>query len=152
MFEDKLKKMNINLPEASKPLAAYQPAIQAGDFIYTSGQLPMSEGKLLYKGKLGEDFSSEEGYNAAKICAVNCLSAIKSIAGSLDKIERIVKVTGFVNSSAKFSEQPAVINGASDFLLEIFGEAGKHARSAVGVNELPLGAAVELEIIVKLKV
>ena len=151
MYEAKLKEMGIELPEAPKPLAAYVPAVQAGDFVFSSGQIPMQAGELKFKGKLGADLTEEQGHEAARLCAINCLSAVKGLIGSLDKIEKITKLTGFVNSAPGFSAQPKVINGASEFLGEVFGEAGKHARSAVGVSELPLNAAVEVEIIIKLK-
>jgi enamine deaminase RidA (YjgF/YER057c/UK114 family) len=151
VYEDKLKKMGINLPRAPRPVAAYAPAVLADKYVYTSGQIPFIDGELKYRGKVGSDLSESQGYEAAKICAVNCLSAVKELIGSLDNIERIVKVTGYVNSAEGFFKQPAVINGASEFLGEIFGEAGRHARAAVGVCELPLNAAVEVEMIVKLK-
>ncbi|MHB8158797.1 MAG: RidA family protein [Desulfocucumaceae bacterium] len=151
MFEDKLKEMGISLPDVPKPLASYVPAVKVEGYIYTSGQIPFVDGDLKYKGRVGGDLTEADGYEAAKICAINCLSAVKGLTGSLDSIERIVKVTGFVNSASGFSGQPKVINGASDLLGEVFGEAGRHARSAVGVSELPLNAAVEIEIIVKLK-
>ena len=151
MYEAKLKEMGIELPEAPKPLAAYVPAVQAGDFVFSSGQIPMAAGELKYKGKVGADLTEEQGQEAARQCAINCLSAVKGLVGSLDKIEKITKVTGFVNSAPGFTAQPKVINGASEFLGEVFGEAGKHARSAVGVSELPLNAAVEVEVIIKLK-
>ena len=151
MYEAKLKEMGIELPETPKPLASYVPAVQAGDYVFTSGQIPLAGGELKYKGKVGADISEEQGYAAAKLCAINCLSAIKTLIGSLDKIEKVTKVTGFVNSAPGFTAQPKVINGASDFLGEVFGEAGKHARAAVGVSELPINAAVEVELIVKLK-
>jgi len=150
-FEKKLKEMSISIPEAPKPVAAYVPAVKIDKYVYTAGQIPFVEGKLKYKGKLGKDLSVEEGYEAAKICAINCLSAVKSLIGNLDNIEKIVKVTGFVNSAPGFNEQPKVVNGASEFLGEVFGEKGAHARSAVGVNELPLDAPVEIEMIVKIK-
>ncbi len=151
MFEAKLKEMGITLPETPKPLAAYVPAVQVDKYIYTSGQIPLVAGELKFKGKLGAEINEAQGYEAAKLCAINCLSAIKGLAGSLDNIERIVKVVGFVNSAPGFNTQPKVINGASEFIGEVFGEAGLHARSAVGVNELPIDAAVEVEMIVKLK-
>ena len=151
MYEAKLKELGIELPEAPKPLAAYVPAMQAGEFVYTSGQVPLEAGELKFKGKVGADLSEEEGYAAARLCAINCLSAVKGLTGSLDKIGQIVKVTGFVNSAPGFTAQPKIVNGASEFLVEVFGDAGKHARSAVGVSELPIGAPVEVEIIVKLK-
>ena len=151
MYEAKLKEMGIELPPAPKPLAAYVPAVQAGEFVYSSGQIPLASGELKYKGKVGSDLSEAQGYEAAKLCAINCLSAVKTLIGSLDKIEKIVKVTGFVNSAPGFSAQPKVVNGASELLGGVFGDMGKHARSAVGVSELPIDAAVEVEIIVKLK-
>jgi len=151
MYEAKLKEMGIELPEAPKPLAAYIPAIQAGEFVYTSGQVPLAAGELKYKGKVGSDLTEEQGYEAARLCAINCLSAIKGVIGDLDKIAQVIKVTGFVNSAPGFSSQPKVVNGASEFLGQVFGDAGKHARAAVGVSELPINAAVEVEMIVKLK-
>lgn len=151
MFEAKLKELGIELPATPKPVAAYVPAVQVDNYVYTSGQIPFVNGELKYKGKVGGQVSETEGYEAAKVCAVNCLSAVKGIVGSLDKIEKIVKVTGFVNSAAGFSAQPKVINGASELFGQIFGDAGSHARSAVGVSELPLDAPVEVEIIVKIK-
>ena len=151
MYEAKLKEMGIDLPEAPKPLAAYVPAVLAGEFVYTSGQIPLESGELKYKGKVGASLTEEQGYAAARLCAVNCLSAVKGLIGSLDKIGQIVKVTGFVNSAPGFSAQPKVMNGASEFFGEVFGDAGKHARSAVGVSDLPIDAAVEVEIVVKLK-
>ena len=149
-FERKLQELGIVLPEAPKPVATYVPAVRSGDFIYTSGQIALKEGKLSHKGKLGKDLTVEEGYQAARVCTLNALSAIRAVAGSLDKIEQIVKVVGFVNSAAGFIDQPKVINGASDLLREIFGVSGEHARSAVGVSELPLDTAVEVELIVKI--
>lgn len=151
MYEAKLENMGLKLPPVPKPVAAYVPAVLVDKYIYTSGQLPMEEGKLAYKGKVGGELTEDQGYAAAKICAINCLSAIRDLAGSLDHVERIVKVTGFVNSAPGFINQPKIMNGASEFLGEIFGDAGRHARSAVGVSELPLGAAVEVELIVKVK-
>lgn len=150
-FEAKLKELGIELPAAPKPVAAYVPAVRAGEFVYTSGQITMVQGELKFKGKLGKELTVDEGYQAARICALNALSAIRSVVGSLDEIEQITKVVGFVNSAAGFTDQPKVINGASDLLQEVFGVAGQHARSAVGVNELPLNTAVEVEMIVKLK-
>ncbi|MEL7601665.1 MAG: RidA family protein [Bacillota bacterium] len=151
MVEEKLRQLGIELPETPTPLAAYVPAVKAGDFAYTSGQIPLVKGELKFKGKIGAELTEEEGYQAARICAINCLSALKGAIGDLDKIERIVKVVGFVNSAPGFKMQPKVINGASELLGEVFGDAGKHARSAVGVNELPIDSAVEVEVIVKLK-
>jgi len=150
-FEAKLTEMSIVVPEAPKPVAAYVPAVQVGDIIYTSGQIPFVDGQIKYKGKLGKDVTIEQGYDAARVCVINALAAVKSLAGSLDNIEKIIKVVGFVNSAPGFTDQPKVINGASELLAEVFGEAGAHARSAVGVAELPIDSAVEVELIVKLK-
>ena len=149
--EDKLKELGIQVPEAAKPVAAYVPAVKSGDTVYTSGQIPFVAGELKFKGKVGSEISTEQGYEAAKVCAINCLAAIKSLIGSLDQIENVVKVVGFVNSAPGYSEQPKVINGASELIGKVFGPAGSHARSAVGVAELPLDAAVEVEMIVKIK-
>lgn len=151
MFEEKIKALGLEIPEIAKPLAAYIPAKQVGDLIMTSGQVPLVNGEIKYTGKVGSDLTEEGGQEAAKICALNCLAAIKGIIGSLDKIEEIIKLTVFVNSADGFSAQPKVANGASELLVNIFGEKGKHARSAVGVNGLPLNAAVEIEMIVKVK-
>lgn len=150
MFEEKIQQLGITIPEAAKPLAAYIPALQVGNLVMTSGQVPIAEGEVKFQGKVGKDLSEEEGKEAAKLCALNCLGAIKSVIGSLDKIKRAVKMTVFVNSAVGFTAQPKVANGASEFVVEIFGEAGKHTRSAVGVSELPLNSAVEIEIIVEL--
>ncbi len=151
MYDKRLDELQIELPEAPKPLAAYIPALQAGKFVYTSGQLPMKDGVLTAAGKTGKDVSTEEAQNAARVAVINCLSAIKSIIGSLDNIEHIVKITVFVNSAEGYTDQPVVANGASELLLQIFGDAGKHARSAVGVCELPRNAAVEVELIASVK-
>jgi enamine deaminase RidA (YjgF/YER057c/UK114 family) len=149
-IEEKLKKMGIVIPEAAKPVAAYVPGVLENGYVYTSGQLPSVSG-VVRKGKLGDNLTVEEGYEAAKICAINCLAVVKSLVGDLDKVERIVKVVGFVNSTPDCESQPKVINGASELLGKIFDEAGAHARSAVGVASLPLGACCEVEIIVKIK-
>ena len=150
-YEAKIKELGLAVPEAPKPVAVYAPGVQVGNFIYTSGQIPLVNGELKFKGKVGKELTMEEGYEAAKICALNCLGVAKSLLGSLDKIERIVKVTGFVNSAPGFTSQPKVIDGASELLGEIFGEKGRHARSAVGVAELPADAAVEVEMIIQVK-
>lgn len=148
---EKLKQLGLAIPAAAKPVAAYVPAVRAGAFVYTSGQLPSTDGKLLAVGKLGADVDEKTGYQAARLCALNCLAAVESAVGSIDLIERIVKVVGFVNSAPGFTGQPQVVNGASELLGQIFGEAGQHARSAVGVSELPLNSPVEVELIVQLK-
>lgn len=152
MIEDKLIELGFQLPAAPTPLASYVPAVVVNDFIFTSGQIPVLDGELKFKGKIGKDLTEEEGRSAAELCVLNCLSVIKNSAGSLDKIERIVKVTVFINSADTFTAQPKVANGASDLLVKLFGEKGKHARSAVGVNELPIDAAVEIEMIARLAV
>ena len=151
MIEDKIKELGYVLPEAPKPLAAYVPAVKVDNLVFTSGQLPMVNGELKIKGKVGAQVSEENGIKAAEICALNCLAAVKSVSGSLDKIEQIVKLTAFVNGADFFTAQPKIANGASELLVKIFGDKGKHARSAVGVSELPLDAPVEIEMIVKLK-
>lgn len=151
MFEEKLMQMGIEIPEPVKPLAAYIPAMQVGNLVMTSGQVPISAGTVKYQGKVGKDLTEEEGREAAKLCAINCLSAIKSVIGSLDKIKRVLKLTVFISSAEGFTAQPKVANGASEFIGEIFGEAGRHVRSAVGVSELPLNSAVEIEMIVEVQ-
>ena len=151
MFEEKIKQMGITIPETVKPLAAYIPAMRVGNLVMTSGQVPISDGAVIYSGKVGKDLSEEEGKEAAKLCALNCLSAIKSVIVNLDKIKRVVKLTVFVSSAEGFTAQPKVANGASEFIVEIFGDAGKHVRSAVGVSELPLNSAVEIEMIAEVQ-
>lgn len=149
--EKKLQELGYTLPEVSKPLANYIPGLVTGDYLYVSGQLPMADGALAYRGKLGADCSQDEGILAARLCAVNCLAVLKSLAGDLDNIERIIKITGFVNSTPDFTGQPQIINGASDLLGEVFGEAGAHTRSAVGAAALPFNACCEVEMIAKIK-
>ena len=149
-IEEKLNELGFQLPDAPTPLAAYVPALVSGNLVFTAGQVPVLEGKLLYSGKVGKDISAKEGIKAAEICALNCLSVIKKEIGDLEKIKRVVKVTVFVNSANAFTEQPKVANGASELLVNIFGEKGKHVRSAVGVNELPINAPVEIEMIVEI--
>ncbi|WP_148135385.1 RidA family protein [Candidatus Formimonas warabiya] len=150
-FEQKITELGLSIPEVAKPVAAYVPAVRVGDYVYTSGQIPFVNGELKYQGKVGSDVTAENGYDAAKICALNCLAAIKSVIGNLDAVERVIKIVGFVNSAGGFNQQPKVVNGASELVGQIFGAAGAHARSAVGVSELPLDAAVEVEMIVKIK-
>jgi len=148
-IENKIKELGLQLPEPPKPLAAYIPAKQTGNLVFTAGQLPMVNGEIILKGLLGQDVEIEPAYNAAKICTLNALSAIKGVIGDLDKIKQVVRVVGYVASVPTFTQQPAVVNGASEFLLEIFGDKGKHARSAVGMAVLPLNAAVEIELTVE---
>lgn len=151
MVEEKIKELGYNLPEAARPLAAYIPAIKTGELVFTSGQIPIVGGELKYAGKIGTDLTLEDGQKAAIICALNGLSAIKGVVGDLNNIEQIVKITVFVNSAIGFTDQPKVANGASEFLGSVFGDAGIHTRSAVGVSELPINSAVEIEMIVKVK-
>jgi enamine deaminase RidA (YjgF/YER057c/UK114 family) len=150
-FEAKLKELGITLPPAPKPIAAYIPAVRSGNLLYLSGVIPIVDGKMTYIGKLGKEVPVEDGYEAARIALLNALAIIKGEVGSLDQIERIIKLTGYVASSPGFTQQPAVINGASDLLLKIFGEKGLHSRVSVGAAELPLGAPVELDLLVELK-
>lgn len=145
MVLEKLKEMGLTLPECPKPVAAYLPVQTAGKLIYASGQTAWVDGKLLYAGKVGGGVSVEEAYESAKLSAVNCLSAIATVA-DLDAI-RIVRVTGYVNAVPEFGDQPKVINGASELLVSLYGENGRHARSAIGVGSLPTNASVEVEII-----
>ncbi len=149
--EEKLKEMQIELPKPATPLAAYVPVVLADGWAYTSGQIPMVNGKLAFAGKVGGPVDEIAGNQAARICAINCLAALKDALGSLNRIEQVVKVVGFVNSASGFTGQPKVINGASELIGQVFGDAGKHARSAVGVAELPMDATCEVEMIVKLK-
>lgn len=145
--EKKLRELGVELPEVPKPVAAYVPAVRSGRFVYVSGQLPLKDGRLTATGKVGADVSPEEAKEAARVAAINALAALRSVAGSLDAVVRIVKVTGYVASAPGFTGQPGVVNGASELLKEVFDEAGAHARAAVGVAELPLGAPVEVELI-----
>lgn len=151
MIEEKIRELGYQLPGPPKPLAVYIPATVCDNLVYTAGQIALLNGELKFKGKVGKDLSLEDGIEAAQLCALNCLSVIKGEIGNLDLIERIVKVTVFVSSAEGFTDQPKVANGASELFGKIFGESGKHVRSAVGVSELPIGSAVEIELIAKLK-
>ncbi len=147
----KLDLLSITLPEIPKPVAAYIPAKQTGNLVFTAGQLPMVNGELITKGLLGQDVEIEDAKNAARICTLNALAAIKGVIGDLDRIKQVVRVVGYVASIPTFTQQPAIVNGASELLLEIFGEKGKHARSAVGIAVLPLNASVEIELTVEVE-
>ncbi|CAG6394827.1 RidA family protein [Streptomyces cocklensis] len=146
----RLAELGLTLPDVVPPLAAYQPAVRSGDYVYTSGQLPMVDGKLVATGKVGAEVTPEQAKELARVCALNALAAVKSVVGDLDRIARVVKVVGFVASDPAFTGQPGVVNGASELLGEVLGEKGVHARSAVGVAVLPLDAPVEVEIQVEL--
>jgi len=150
MIEQALNDKGITLPTAAAPVASYVPTVEVGGLLYISGQVSMTDGALI-TGRLGDNMSIEEGQEAAKACALMIAAQIKAAAGSLDRVDRIVKLGGFVNSTADFTDHPKVVNGCSDMIEAIFGEAGKHARSAVGVSALPLGVAVEVDAIVALK-
>lgn len=147
--ESRLAELGLTVPEVAKPVAAYVPAVRTGSYIYTSGQLPMVAGALAATGKVGAEVSAEDAKALAATCALNAIAAVKSIVGDLDKVVRVVKVVGFVASTPDFTGQPGVVNGASELLGAAFGEAGVHARSAVGVAVLPLDAPVEVEIVVE---
>ena len=148
-IDDRLRELGISLPAVHPPLANYVPARRVGNLVYTAGQVASAEGRD-YKGKLGAELSLEEGRAAARVCALNCLAALLTVVDSLDQV-RLVRVGAFVNSAPGFDQQPQVANGASDLLIEVLGEAGRHARTAVGVNELPAGYAVEVELLAEVE-
>lgn len=143
----RLAELGISLPEVVKPLAAYVPATVSGRYVYTSGQVPMRDGEAIAIGLVGSDVDPDTAYACARQCAINAIAAAASVVGGIDSLTRVVKVVGFVASAPGFTAQPAVVNGASELLLEIFGDSGRHARSAVGVAALPLGVPVEVEMI-----
>jgi enamine deaminase RidA (YjgF/YER057c/UK114 family) len=150
-IKEKLAALGLTLPSAAAPVAAYVPAVKTGNLVFTAGQLPVVDGKLVKEGKVGSDVSAEDAKELAQICALNAIAAI-SLVADLDQVERVVRVGGFVNCAPGFTAISGVVNGASEFLLKIFGDVnGKHARTAVGVAELPLNAPVEIELIVQLK-
>ncbi len=146
-YEQQLQKLQLELPQPPKPLATYVPAVLAGNLLFLSGVLPMRDGQLVFSGKLGRDLTVEQGAEAAKLSLLNALAIAKQELGTLDRIARVVKVVGHVASAEGFVQQPQVLNGASDILVAIFGEAGRHVRVAVGAAELPRGAAVEIDVI-----
>ena len=150
-IQAKLAELGLTLPPAAAPVAAYVPAVRTGNLVFTAGQLPLVDGKILFVGKVGSDVTPEQAKDMAQICALNALAAI-SLVADIDQIEKIVRVGGFVNGIPGFVAIPAVINGASELLIKLFGEVnGKHARTAIGVAELPLNAPVEVEMVVQLK-
>ena len=147
-IDDRLKQLGITLPAPRAPMANYVPARRVGNLIYTAGQVSGTVDREI-KGKLGQDLDIDQGREAARICGLNCLAALLTVVDSLDSVKQLVRVGAFINSASGFNQQPAVANGASDLFVEIFGDAGRHARTAVGVNELPAGFAVEVELVVE---
>ncbi|UCD80386.1 MAG: RidA family protein [Desulfobacterales bacterium] len=151
-IEARLKEMGVTLPPAVTPVANYVPAVCTGNLVFLSGHGPFKEDGSLITGKVGADLTTDQGYEAARRIAIGLLGSLKAEIGSLDKVKRVVKLLGLVNCPADFTDQPKVINGASDFLVEVFGDKGKHARSAVGTNALPMNIAVEIEMIVEISI
>jgi len=149
--EAKLKELNLELPELAPSIGSYVPTVRTGNLLFVSGHGPRRDGKLAYVGKFGQEYDVQAGYDAGRLTALNCLASVKEALGDLDKVRRVVKVTGFVNSAPGFVSQPQVINGCSELLLALYGEAGKHARAAVGMAELPNGMAVEIEMILEVE-
>jgi enamine deaminase RidA (YjgF/YER057c/UK114 family) len=149
--ETRLAALGLALPPVAAPLAAYVPAVRTGPYVYTAGQLPLADGKLLMTGRVGAQVSVEEAAALARTCALNALAAVASVTGGLAAVTRIVKIVGFVASDPSFTGQPLVVNGASELMLEVFGDSGRHARSAVGVSVLPLDAPVEIELIAEVR-
>ena len=147
--DERLAELGLTLPSDTAPLAAYVPAVRTGNLVYTSGQLPRIDGELTHVGKVGGEVTPEQAKEAAQACALNAIAAVKAEIGDLGKVRRVVKVVGFVASTPDFSGQPGVVNGASELLGKVFGDAGVHARSAVGVAELPMNSPVEVELIVE---
>lgn len=147
--EDQLTALGLTLPPAPKPVASYVPAVRSGNLLFLSGILPMKDGKPAWTGKLGRELTVEQGAEAARLACLNALAVVRAELGSLNAVTRIVRLGGHVASADGFTQQPAVVNGASDLLVSIFGEAGRHARLALGTYELPLGAAIELELIIE---
>ena len=149
MIEEKLKELGIEIPTPPSPAGSYIPVVTTGNLAFVSGQIPMKEGKVVFEGKVPENQSVDSARDAAKICIINGLAQLKANLGSLDKITKFVRISGFVNSNPNFAEQPKVINAASDLLVEIFGDMAKHSRIAVGVANLPLNSTVEIDMIVE---
>lgn len=150
-IEKIIEKRGYRLPESSPPIASYVNGVITGNLLFISGKLPLEGGKIKYAGKAGSDVTLEQGYECAKLCALHAISSAREVLGNLDRIVRVVKVTGFVNAAPGFTDIPKVVNGASDLFVEVFGEKGKHARSAIGVSELPLNSCVEIEVIFEIK-
>jgi len=150
VIKEKLDTLGIKLPTPPKPAGSYIPVVRTGNLVFVSGQIPIKDGKILYSGKVTKDLSIEDAQKGARLCAINALAQLNSEFGNLENISKIVRVSGFVNSPPEFTEQPKVINGASDLLFEIFEEKGQHTRIAVGVSSLPLNSAVEIDLIVEI--
>lgn len=150
MIEEKLKSLNIDLPIPPKPAGSYIPVVVTGNLAFVSGQIPMQDGKVVFTGKVPTEKSIEDAQKAAKLCAINILAQLKANLGSLDKVVKIVRISGFVNSAPNFAEQPKIINAASDLFFDIFGESGRHSRIAVGVSSLPLNSTVEIDAVVEI--
>lgn len=148
-FEAQVTALGLVLPAPPKPVATYIPVVRTGNLLFLSGMIPLRDGTLMMAGKLGKDISVEQGYEAARICLLNAVAVIRQHLGTLDRVKQVVKLVGYVASAEGFVQQPAVINGASDLLVKIFGDAGRHARVAVGATALPLNAPVEIELIVQ---
>ena len=152
LFDENIKNLGLNIPELPKALANYVPFKIVGKTMYISGQAPVRNGEMIYKGKVGSDITIEDGIEAAKLCVINIIAAVKTgLEGDWNKLDSFVKLTGFVNCQDSFTDQPKIINGASDMLVEIFGDQGRHTRVAVGSNALPLGISVEIDAIIQLK-
>ncbi len=149
-IEQELERLGFTLP-TPRPVAAYVPAVRSGDLVFTAGQGPTVDGKPKFTGKLGRELTEEQGYQAAQLSAINCLACVKSVIGDLDKVEQVVKLLGFVASVDGFTRQPWVMNGASELLIKLYGDRGRHARSAIGTNQLPLDIPVEVEIVVRVR-
>lgn len=148
--EDRLRELGIQIPDVPTPLGSYKPASVTGELIFVSGQLPLADGRLIMEGKVGAEVSIEEGMKAARACTVNALAVMSKELGSLERVKKIVKITGYVASAPGFHKQANVVNGASDLLYDAFGDDGRHARAAVGVTELPLNSPVEIELIAEI--
>jgi enamine deaminase RidA (YjgF/YER057c/UK114 family) len=149
--EQKLKELGLELPAVPAPLAQYVPAMKAGELLFVSGQVPLTEGRFLHTGKVGAEVTLEQARDCARLCALNCLAAAGTVIGDLDRIRQVVHVRGFVNCLPDFDRQPEVINGASELLVQVFGEAGRHARAAVGTSSLPRNAPVEIEMVLRVE-
>jgi enamine deaminase RidA (YjgF/YER057c/UK114 family) len=150
-IEERLSELGLELPEPAPPIANYVPAVRTGNLVFLSGHAPRQAGSFVYIGKVGGELSVDDGYQAARVVMLSALASLKAEIGDLDRVRRVVKLLGMVNSAADFQDQPAVINGASDLLVELFGDTGRHARSAVGMAELPMGISVEIEMVVEVE-